>query len=92
MDTFFDMFLDIEVINNEKKTHVVAGIAATISFINPTNLILFLIAVIGSFAADWDYKIGLKHRGITHTLVALLVTAGALSLYNLQLGLLWGLN
>ncbi|WML35644.1 metal-dependent hydrolase [Clostridium sp. OS1-26] len=75
-----------------KRTHMFAGAATTLPFINATNVMLLPIAIIGSFVADWDYRIGLKHRGITHTILALLITTGALSLYRLQLGLLWGLN
>lgn len=75
-----------------KRTYMFAGAAATLPFINATNVILLPIVIIGSFVADWDYRIGLKHRRITHTILALLITTGALSLYSLQLGLLWGLN
>lgn len=75
-----------------KRTHMFAGAAVTLPFINTSNILFFPIVVIGSFAADWDYKIGLKHRGITHTFIALLVTTSLFSIYNLRLGLLWALN
>lgn len=75
-----------------KRTHMFAGAAATLPFINATNVLFLPIAIIGSFVADWDYKIGLKHRGITHTALALLITSSLFSIYSLQLGLLWALN
>ena len=75
-----------------KKTHIAVGIAATINFINISNVLFLPIAVVGSLIPDWDYKLGLKHRGITHTLLALLITTGLFSLYSWKLGLLWGLN
>lgn len=75
-----------------KITHVFAGAVATLPFINTTNILFFPIVLAGSSVADWDYKVGLKHRGVTHTMLALLATSLALSLYNVKLGLLWGLN
>lgn len=75
-----------------KKTHIAVGIAATINFIHISNILFLIIAVIGSFIPDVDYKLGLKHRGITHTLLALAITTGLFSLYSWKLGLLWGLN
>jgi inner membrane protein len=75
-----------------KRTHMFAGAAATLNFINTSNFLFFPLAVLGSLVPDWDYRIGLKHRGITHTALALLVTTGLFSLYSWRLGLLWGLN
>ena len=75
-----------------KKTHMLMGIAVTIPFVNWSNAILLPIAIIGSFAADLDCIVSLKHRGITHTLLALICSSGALSLMDYRLGLLWGIN
>lgn len=75
-----------------KKTHIVVGVAATLPFININNILFLPIAILGSFIPDWDYKLGLKHRGITHTMLALLVTSLVLSLCSIKLGLLWSLN
>ncbi|WML34970.1 metal-dependent hydrolase [Clostridium sp. OS1-26] len=75
-----------------KRTHIFAGATATLPFINATNILFFPIVLAESFVAGWDYKIGLKHRGITHTALALLITSSLFSIYSLQLGLLWGLN
>lgn len=75
-----------------KRTHMFAGAAATVPFISTNNILFFSIFIVGSFIPDWDYKIGLKHRRITHTALALLVTTTLFSIYNLQLGLLWGFN
>lgn len=65
-----------------KKTHIAVGVSTTISFINKVNFIFLPIAVIGSFIPSWDYKLGLKHRGITHTFLALLITTGFLCFVN----------
>lgn len=75
-----------------KKTHMFAGIAATIPFVTWNNIIIVPIAVIGSFAADWDYYMGIKHRTATHSFLALIISSVVLAFFNIQLGLLWGLN
>jgi inner membrane protein len=74
-----------------KKTHLFTGIALTIPFISLSNIIL-LPAVIGSVAPDWDYRIGIKHRTITHSLIALIISSAFLGTFNIKLGLLWALN
>ena len=75
-----------------KKTHLAVGIAATLPFITRSNILLIPIALAGSVAADCDYKIGMKHRKITHTLLALSISSATLSIFKLNLGILWGLN
>lgn len=66
-----------------KRTHMFAGDAAVINFISINNILFFPIAVLGAIIPDWDYKIGLKHRGITHTAVALIITTSLFSMFNL---------
>ena len=51
-----------------KRTHMFAGAASVINFISINNILFFPVAVLGAIIPDWDYKIGLKHRGIKHIL------------------------
>lgn len=75
-----------------KRTHVLFGAATTLPFTTWNNAIFFPIVLLGSTAADWDYIIGLKHRWITHTLLALTISTIVVCIFSLNLGLLWGLN
>lgn len=72
-----------------KRTHLFLG-AATTLFIthSPVDLICLPAAV----APDWDYIIGIKHRTITHSLLALLLTTIPIFMINERFGVLWGVN
>ena len=71
-----------------KKTHVAVGIAATL----PIIVSYSPIAAIGLLAAivpDWDMRLGIKHRTITHSLIALLISTIVIILCNFSIGLVW---
>ena len=75
-----------------KKTHLAMGIATTITFITKDNMLIAPIALVGSIAPDWDIYLGMKHRTITHSLIALVGSSYLLYTLNEQLGVLWGIN
>lgn len=73
-----------------KKTHTAIGIAAAIVIINKFNLpYISIIGVIGANAPDWDFKLGLKHRTITHSLFLLFISSFALSILSKNIALIW---
>ncbi|WP_238882688.1 metal-dependent hydrolase [Clostridium sp. YIM B02551] len=75
-----------------KKTHLAMGIATTITFITKDNMLIAPLALVGSIAPDWDIYLGMKHRTLTHSLIALVGSSYLLYTFNKQLGLLWGVN
>lgn len=75
-----------------KRTHLAMGIATTITLITKDNMLIAPVAIVGSIAPDWDIYIGIKHRTLTHSLVALVFTSYVLYTFNEQLGILWGIN
>lgn len=73
-----------------KKTHTAIGIAAAIVIINKFSLpYISIIGVIGANAPDWDFKLGLKHRTITHSLFLLFISSFALSILSKNIALIW---
>lgn len=75
-----------------KRTHLFAGLAVTLPFITWENIMLLPLAILGAIAPDFDYILGIEHRTITHSLVALEISTTLFCLYDLQFGLVWGLN
>ncbi|MBD7912338.1 MULTISPECIES: metal-dependent hydrolase [Clostridium] len=72
-----------------KRTHLAIGLAATIPLImkNPISV----LGVLGAIAPDWDKYLRLKHRTITHSLVALGVSTVGLYHVNKSVALVWGI-
>ena len=81
----------IEVIlDMMKKTHTAIGIAAAIAIINTFSLpYVSIIGVIGANAPDWDFKLGLKHRTITHSLLLLCLSSFAVSFFSKNIAVIW---
>jgi inner membrane protein len=75
-----------------KNTHLLVGAAVTIPFISWGNALIIPVALIGSIAPDFDYKVGIKHRTITHSLMCLLLTSIAFLAIDFNLGILWLVN
>lgn len=73
-----------------KKTHTAIAIAAAIPIIDYFNLpYISIIGVIGANAPDWDFRLGLKHRTITHSLLLLFVSSFAVSFFSKNIALIW---
>lgn len=75
-----------------KKTHMMVGAAATIPIFLISKNPYLLIGLIGSTIPDIDLRIGIKHRTITHGFIALISSTLAISLFNIYVALIWGLN
>lgn len=76
-----------------KRTHLSIATAITIPIILKSNLSpTVVIGVIGAVAPDWDFYIGIQHRTLTHSLLATIITTSVISLFNAQVGLIWGLS
>jgi len=73
-----------------KRTHIAISVAVTIPFIihNP----IVIVGLLGSVAPDWDYKVGIKHRTITHSFLALVISSAVVSILNEPIVLVWSLN
>lgn len=76
-----------------RKTHFAVGCAAT-SLLVATQIVtpIGIVGVLGATAPDIDYRIGLEHRTITHSLLALVVSSALISFLNLDIAIAWFIN
>lgn len=79
------------------KEHRAIGIVVTIPLIIYTNIGLLeaIAGLIGATAPDWDFKLrflGIKHRTITHSFIALFVTTFVCIAINADFGIVWFIN
>lgn len=73
-----------------RKTHESAGSLITIFKVLTTGSIICILGVLGSMAPDVDQKIkGMKHRGVSHTLLALFITSSIIVYFNKEVGEVW---
>ena len=73
-----------------KKTHTAIAIAAAIPVINYFNIpYISIIGVIVATAPDWDFALGLKHRTITHSVLLLFISSLLISIFSVNIGLIW---
>lgn len=75
-----------------KKTHVCVSIAATLPIILAFKNPYLIFGLLGSTIPDIDLKLGIKHRTITHSILALLMSSLVLAILDMPTGLIWGLN
>lgn len=73
-----------------KRTHLFVAAALTFQYItqNPISI----IGLLGANFPDIDYKIGIRHRTITHTLIALLLLTFFITLINYKIGIVFGIS
>ena len=74
-----------------KKTHIALGTLSLLPLITHIPLLYLGIGLIGSIFPDYDKKLHIKHRGITHTLLALILTTATISIFNINLALAWSI-
>ncbi|MCB2309032.1 metal-dependent hydrolase [Clostridium estertheticum] len=74
-----------------KRTHIAVGIAVTLPLLNLVPRYAF-VGILGSIIADWDLLLGIKHRTITHSLLALILVTLATMVLNFNIGLIIGFN
>lgn len=76
-----------------RKTHITIGCVATsLLIINTPIQLLSVIGVLGATFPDVDYKIGIKHRTITHSLVVLIATSLLINFFNKGIAIVWFAN
>lgn len=78
------------MISLTKITHIFTAIACTIPVIH--NHPMSAIGLIGSTLPDIDYKIGIEHRTITHSLIFMIFTTLLISYINSYIGLVFGIS
>lgn len=71
-----------------KKTHVAVGVAITLPIISVCP-IYSVFGLLGAVIPDWDMLLGIKHRTITHSLIALLISSMVVIFINFGIGLVW---
>lgn len=73
-----------------KRTHLIIGVAITVPLIiyNPISV----FGLIGSYAPDFDIKLGIRHRTITHSFLMLGITTFIISILDPTIGFAWFLN
>lgn len=73
-----------------KRTHLIIGVAITAPLIiyNPISV----FGLIGSYAPDFDIKLGIKHRTLTHSFFMLGVSTLVISTLDSTIGFAWFLN
>lgn len=75
-----------------KRTHIAVGVAIAVPIILKLDLPkLSALAIIATIVPDWDFYMGIEHRTLTHSLLALLVTTIPIYLFDSSLGFIWGL-
>ena len=74
------------------KTHFTVGIAVALPIIahTPVMIIPGALGIIGATFPDIDFMIGLKHRGFTHSLLALVIFTSIAFCFNKQFGFTFG--
>lgn len=73
-----------------KKTHATIAIAAAIPTIAYLNIPpISILGAIGAMAPDWDFLLGLKHRTVTHSLLLLFISSFLVSLFNVNISIIW---
>lgn len=76
-----------------RKTHIAIGCVAT-SILLSNHIIqpLSIIGIVGATFSDIDYKLGIKHRTITHSILMLTLTSIMISFFSKDIALVWFVN
>ena len=76
-----------------KKTHVAIALAAAIPVVNYLSIpYISLLGVVGATAPDWDFRLGLKHRTITHSLLLLFLSSFLIAYFSINIAAVWFLS
>jgi len=70
-----------------KRTHNAVAIAITVPLIlaNPISV----LGLIGATAPDWDFYLGMVHRGVSHSFLALFLTSGFIYMFDSKIAVVW---
>ena len=74
-----------------KRTHIAIGLAAGITIISYLNIpfVNIICSYVGSIAPDWDFKLGIKHRTWTHSLLFLILSTFLICIFSFNMSILW---
>lgn len=74
------------------KTHMAIGVAATLPLLlkGDINVVHMTIGLLGATAPDIDQKINIKHRGFSHSIVAVGLTTAPIYYINKPTAIVWG--
>lgn len=76
-----------------RKTHIAIGCLATsIVLINTKVQPIAVVGILGATFPDIDYKVGIKHRTITHSILILILSSLLVSFLNKDIALVWFVN
>lgn len=76
-----------------KKTHISLGLAFTLPLITSgTVAACGIIGLLGSIAPDWDLKLHIRHRTLTHCILLLATTTMLISKFNIDISAVWFVN
>lgn len=73
-----------------KRTHIAVGLAVTLPLIVKDPVTAF--GVVGAIAPDFDISLGIKHRAITHSFLAVGVTTLLILPLNINIAVIWSIN
>lgn len=73
------------------KTHITVGIASTLPLLSLYPEFAFL-GILGAVTPDLDLVLRIKHRTITHSLIALFLTTITVITFNFSIGVIFGVN
>jgi len=74
-----------------KSTHTVVGVALTLPLLHVYPFYA-LVGLIGANIADKDRSIFLKHRGISHSFMALILTTSIIYYFSYPIAIIYGYN
>lgn len=66
-----------------KKIHIDIAITSSIAVISYLHIpYISLLGIVGAIAPDWDLKLHIKHRTITHSLLLLFISSLLISIFK----------
>lgn len=74
------------------KTHITTGFACALPLLNSSNITLASLVLVGSILPDIDIKMGIKHRGFTHSLPCFIILSYGLFLRDFEVGLFFSIG
>lgn len=74
--------------------HALTGVVVTgaLIYYTPVAVVPGVLGVFGSYAADYDGRLGLKHRGISHSLLAPFILGLIAFVFSPSFGIVFGIN
>lgn len=76
----------------KKQSHIALGAVIVLPLLltKSIDLVTGIVGILASIAPDWDIRLHIPHRTITHSLLALAVSTGVVFLLDPLSAMLWG--